>query len=59
MLANYILITGEDLGVPPPYQVEMGAVGLRHMRLSLPQPVSARGEVSEPECDTECQNDGS
>jgi hypothetical protein len=47
-LANYIVLAGEDLGVAPPYQVEMGAVGLRDMRLSLPQPVSVRGEVSEP-----------
>jgi hypothetical protein len=39
-LANYILVAGQDLGVVPPYQVEMGAVGLKDMRLSLPQPVS-------------------
>jgi hypothetical protein len=47
-LTNYIVVAGEDLGVAPPYQVEMGAVGLKDMRLSLPQPVSVRGEVSEP-----------
>jgi hypothetical protein len=46
-LANYILVAGEDFGVAPPYQVEMGAVGLRNMRLSLPQPVRMLGEVSE------------
>lgn len=47
-LTNYIVVAGEDLGVAPPYQIEMGAVGLKDMRLSLPQPVSVRGEVSEP-----------
>ena len=47
-LTNYIVVAGEDLGVAPPYQIEMGAVGLQDMRLSLPPPGGARGEVSEP-----------
>jgi hypothetical protein len=48
VLANYISVAGEDLGVTRPYQVEMGAVGLKDMRLCLPQPVSAGDEVSGP-----------
>jgi hypothetical protein len=36
------------LEIPPPYQVEMGATGLKDMCVSLPQSVSSRNEVSEP-----------
>jgi hypothetical protein len=46
-LANYISVAGEKLGIAPPYQVEMGAVGLKDMRLSLPQPITWE-RVSEP-----------
>jgi hypothetical protein len=48
VLVNYILVAGEDLEIPPPYQVEMGATGLKDMCVSLPQSVSSRNEVSEP-----------
>jgi hypothetical protein len=48
VLANYILVAGEDLGIALPYQVEIGAVGLKDMRVSLPQLVSERGGISEP-----------
>jgi hypothetical protein len=46
-LANYISVAGGKLGIAPPYQVEMGAVGLKDMRLSLPQPITLE-RVSEP-----------
>jgi hypothetical protein len=46
-LENYLSVAGEKLGIAPPYQVEMGAVGLKDMCLSLPQPVRWE-QVSEP-----------
>ena len=47
VLANYIVVAREKLLIGLPYQVEMGAVGLKDIRLILPQP--ARWErLSEP-----------
>jgi hypothetical protein len=46
-LANYVSVAGEKLGIAPPYQVEMGAVGLKDMRLILPQPIRWE-QISEP-----------
>jgi hypothetical protein len=46
-LANYITTAQDALGVPPPYYVEMGAVGLWNMCLSLPVP-HFHNEVSGP-----------
>jgi hypothetical protein len=37
-LTSYIATAHDALAVPPPYDVEMGAVGLREMCLSLPVP---------------------
>jgi hypothetical protein len=51
-LANYIATAQDALGVPPPYDVEMGAVGLREMCLSLPMP-NPYNEVSGPVYDYE------
>jgi hypothetical protein len=48
VLANYISVAAEDLGISPPYQVEMGAVGLKDLRVSLPRSVNAWGGISEP-----------
>jgi hypothetical protein len=46
-LENYISVAGEKLGVAAPYQVEMGAVGLKGMRLTFPQSTRLE-QVSEP-----------
>jgi len=51
-LASYIATAQDALGVPPPYDVEMGAVGLREMCLSLPVP-NPYNEVSGPVYDYE------
>jgi hypothetical protein len=51
-LASYISTAQDALGVQPPYDVEMGAVGLREMCLSLPVP-NPYNEVSEPVYDDE------
>jgi hypothetical protein len=50
--ASDIATPQEALGVPPPYDVEMGAVGLREMCLSLPVP-NPYNRVSKPVCDDE------
>jgi hypothetical protein len=34
-LADYILLAGDDLGVAPPYRVELGAIWLKDMPLSV------------------------
>jgi len=48
-LANFLQVAGEEMGVVPPYQIELGAVGLRDMCVSLPQTVGQhRNQVSEP-----------
>ena len=49
VLKNYIDVAEEELGFTPPFQIEMGAIGLNGLRLSLPQ--SRRKwlhELSEP-----------
>ena len=46
-LASYITTAQDALGVPPPCDVEMGAVGLREMCLSLSEP-NHYNEVSGP-----------
>jgi hypothetical protein len=51
-LGSYIATAQDALGVPPPYDVEMGAVGLREMCLSLPVP-NPYNQVSEPVYDDE------
>jgi hypothetical protein len=51
-LASYIATAQDALGVPPPYDVEIGAVGLREMCLSLPVP-NPYNEVSGPVYDYE------
>ena len=51
-LASYIATAQDALGVPPPYDVEMGAVGLREICLSLPVP-NPYNQVSEPVYDDE------
>jgi len=49
VLANFIQVAGEDLGIAPPYQIEMGAVGLRDVCVSLPRNRSPwPNAVSEP-----------
>jgi hypothetical protein len=51
-LASYIATAQDVLGVPPPYYVEMGAVGLCEMCLSLPVP-NPYNQVSGPVYDDE------
>ena len=47
VFSNYIVVAREKLLIGLPYQVEMGAVGLKDIRLILPQP--ARWErLSDP-----------
>ena len=48
VLANFISIANDDLKIAPPYQVELGATGLKDMRVSLPQPANPWDDVSEP-----------
>jgi hypothetical protein len=36
VLTNYISVARDHLGVPVPYQIELGAIGLKGMRVSLP-----------------------
>jgi hypothetical protein len=49
VLANFIQVAGEDLGIPLPYQIEIGAVGLKDVRVSLPRNLSPwSNAVSEP-----------
>jgi len=48
VLANFISIATDDLKIAPPYQVEIGATGLKDMRVSLPQPANSWDDVSEP-----------
>jgi hypothetical protein len=51
-LTSYIATAQDALDVPPPYDVEMGAVGLQGMCLSLPLP-NRYNQVSEPVYDDE------
>lgn len=51
-LASYITTAQDALGVPPPYNVEMGTVGLWEMCLSLPVS-NPHNEVSGPMYDSE------
>jgi hypothetical protein len=48
-LADYILPAGDDLGVARPHQVELGAIGLKDMPLSLQQPVKGWERIYENE----------
>jgi hypothetical protein len=36
-IENFIDVARQELGINPPYEIEVGAVGLQNMRLSLPQ----------------------
>ncbi len=36
-IANFIDVARQELGINPPYEIEVGVVGLQNMRLSLPQ----------------------
>jgi hypothetical protein len=56
VLKNYISVTEEELGFTPPFQIEMGAIGLNGLRLSLPP--SRRKwlhELSEPIVESQLQ----
>ena len=56
VLKNYIAVAEEELGFTPPFQIEMGAIGLNGLRLSLPQ--SRRKwlhELSEPIVESQLQ----
>lgn len=46
-LANYISTAADELGIPAPYEIEMGAIGLNDVNLSLPLP-NPYNQVSEP-----------
>jgi len=48
VLANFISIAGDDLKIAPPYRVELGATGLKDMRVSLPRPANQWDDLSEP-----------
>jgi hypothetical protein len=43
VLENYCSIARHELGIQPPYEVEMGAIGLRDVRLGI-----AMYNISEP-----------
>lgn len=47
-LANFVEIARDELGIVPPYRVEIGAVGLRNVALSLPNPSHFTSQVSGP-----------
>jgi len=56
VLKSYIDVAEEELGFTPPFQIEMGVIGLNGLRLSLPQ--SRRQwyhELSEPIFDSQLQ----
>jgi len=49
VLKSYISVAEEEFGFGPPFQIEMGAIGLNGLRLSLPQSRRRwRHELSEP-----------
>ena len=39
VLAGYVSLAHDDLALTPPYEIELGAVGLQDVRLGLPRPV--------------------
>jgi hypothetical protein len=41
VLESYIDVARDELGIEPPYDIEIGAVGLKDMSLSLPQRVGS------------------
>ena len=56
VLKSFISVAEEEVGVAPPFQIEMGAVGLKGLRVSLPQ--SHRRwfhELSEPIIENQLQ----
>jgi hypothetical protein len=48
VLANYVSVAGEELGIGPPYQIEMGAIGLEGTRLLSNKSGNPWGDLSEP-----------
>jgi hypothetical protein len=48
VLANYVSVAGEELGIGPPYQIEMGAIGLQGTRLLSNKSGNPWGDLSEP-----------
>jgi hypothetical protein len=47
VLADYIAVAKDEIGVQPPYTIELGAVGLSQVCVSLPPP-NVYQEVSQP-----------
>jgi hypothetical protein len=35
VLGNYCMVARDDFGIEPPYQIELGAVGISNMRLGV------------------------
>lgn len=48
VLANYVSVANEELTIAPPYQIEMGAIGLENMRLLCNKSGNPWGDKSEP-----------
>jgi hypothetical protein len=48
-LESFISVAAEEVGVTPPFHIEMGAVGLKGLRVGLPQSLRRwLHELSEP-----------
>lgn len=53
-ITNFIDIAMQELEISPPYEIEVGAVGLKNMRLSLPAArLFYQNQFSEPVYDEE------
>jgi hypothetical protein len=48
VLADYVSVANEELAIAPPYQIEMGAIGLENMRLLDNKSGNPWGDKSEP-----------
>ena len=49
VLANYVSVARDELGISGPYQIEMGVVGLNSLHISLPEHLRQRpSDVSGP-----------
>jgi hypothetical protein len=56
VLANFVHVAHEDLGVAPPYEIEIGAVGLKGVCVSLPKSKGRwSNDISEPIYDDQIQ----
>jgi hypothetical protein len=48
-LTNFVSVASTDLNVPPAYQIELGAVGLKDARVSLPREMTQwPNQLSDP-----------